>query len=435
MIIEKVFAREILDSRGNPTVEVDVILESGIMGRAAVPSGASTGENEALELRDGDKSRYLGKGTLKAVANVNDKIAPVIEGMNVLDQRLIDKTMIDLDGTPTKQVLGANAILGVSLACAHAAANYLDIPLYRYIGGTNTYVLPVPMMNIINGGAHSDAPIAFQEFMIRPVGACCEKEGIRMGAEVFHNLAKLLKARGLSTAVGDEGGFAPALDGIEDALQIICDAIKAAGYEPGKDVKIAMDCAASEFATCENGQWFYDYSQLKNGKKKDPKGKKLTAAQQIDYLEELITKFPIDSIEDGLDENDWDNWVKLTERIGDRCQLVGDDLFVTNVKFLEKGIKMGAANSILIKVNQIGSLSETLDAIEMAHRHGYTTVTSHRSGETEDTTIADIAVATNSGQIKTGSLSRTDRMAKYNQLIRIEEQLGDCAKYGFTKLR
>ena len=435
MIIEKVFAREILDSRGNPTVEVDVILESGIMGRAAVPSGASTGENEALELRDGDKARYLGKGTLKAVANVNERIAPVIEGMNVLEQRAIDQKMIELDGTPTKKNLGANAILGVSLACAHAAANYLDIPLYRYIGGTNTYVLPVPMMNIINGGAHSDAPIAFQEFMIRPVGACSEKEGIRMGAEVFHNLAKLLKKRGLSTAVGDEGGFAPALDGIEDALQIICDAIKAAGYEPGTDVKIAMDCAASEFATCEDGQWFYDYSQLKDGKKKDPNGKKLTAEQQIDYLEELITKFPIDSIEDGLDENDWDNWVKLTERIGDRCQLVGDDLFVTNVKFLEKGIKMGAANSILIKVNQIGSLSETLDAIEMAHRHGYTTVTSHRSGETEDTTIADIAVATNSGQIKTGSLSRTDRMAKYNQLIRIEEQLGACARYGFKKLR
>ena len=435
MIIEKVFAREILDSRGNPTVEVDVTLECGIMGRAAVPSGASTGENEALELRDGDKGRYLGKGTLKAVANVNERIAPVIEGMSVLDQRAIDQKMIELDGTPTKKNLGANAILGVSLACAHAAANYLDIPLYRYIGGTNTYVLPVPMMNIINGGAHSDAPIAFQEFMIRPVGACCEREGIRMGAEVFHNLAKLLKKRGLSTAVGDEGGFAPALDGIEDALQIICDAIKAAGYEPGKDVKIAMDCAASEFATCENGEWYYDYRQLKDGKKKDPNGKKLTAAQQIDYLEELITKFPIDSIEDGLDENDWDNWVKLTERIGDRCQLVGDDLFVTNVKFLEKGIKMGAANSILIKVNQIGSLSETLDAIEMAHRHGYTTVTSHRSGETEDTTIADIAVATNSGQIKTGSLSRTDRMAKYNQLIRIEEQLGGRARYGFTKLR
>ena len=435
MIIEKVFAREILDSRGNPTVEVDVTLESGIMGRAAVPSGASTGENEALELRDGDKSRYLGKGTLKAVANVNEKIAPVVEGMNVLDQRLIDKTMIDLDGTPTKQNLGANAILGVSLACAHAAANYLDIPLYRYLGGTNAYTLPVPMMNIVNGGAHSAAPIAFQEFMIRPVGACCEREAIRMGAEVFHNLAKLLKARGLSTAVGDEGGYAPNFDGIEDALDTIVEAIKKAGYEPGKDIKIAMDCAASEFAVQENGEWFYDYRQLKNGTKKDPNGKKLSAKEQIDYLEQLITKYPIDSIEDGLDENDWDNWVKLTERIGDRCQLVGDDLFVTNVKFLEKGIKMGAANSILIKVNQIGSLSETLDAIEMAHRHGYTTVTSHRSGETEDTTIADIAVATNSGQIKTGSLSRTDRIAKYNRLMRIEIELEDEARYGYAKLR
>jgi len=435
MKICKVHAREILDSRGNPTVEVEVTLENGVCGRASVPSGASTGENEALELRDGDKSRYLGKGTLKAVANVNEKIAPALVGMNVLDQRLIDCTMLKLDGTPTKSNLGANAILGVSLAVAHTAANYLQIPLYRYIGGTNTYTLPVPMMNIINGGAHSDAPIAFQEFMIRPVGATSEREGIRMGAEVFHNLAKLLKKRGLSTAVGDEGGFAPALDGIEDALQIICDAITAAGYAPGKDVKIAMDCAASEFATCENGQWFYDYRQLKDGKKKDPNGKKLTAAEQIDYLEQLITKFPIDSIEDGLDENDWENWVKLTDRIGSRCQLVGDDLFVTNVKFLEKGIRMGAANSILIKVNQIGSLSETLDAIEMAHRAGYTTVTSHRSGETEDTTIADIAVATNSGQIKTGSLSRTDRMAKYNQLIRIEEQLGEQAHYGYNFIR
>ncbi|MBR3744471.1 MAG: phosphopyruvate hydratase [Bacteroidales bacterium] len=435
MLIQKVFAREILDSRGNPTVEVDVTLDCGVMGRAAVPSGASTGENEALELRDGDKGRYLGKGTLKAVANVNEKIAPAIEGMCVLDQREIDRTMIELDGTPTKQNLGANAILGVSLACAHAAANYLEIPLYRYIGGCNAYTLPVPMMNIVNGGAHSAAPIAFQEFMIRPVGACCEKEAIRMGAEVFHNLAKLLKARGLSTAVGDEGGYAPNFDGIEDALDTIVEAIKKAGYEPGKDIKIAMDCAASEFAVQENGEWFYDYRQLKNGTKKDPNGKKLTAAEQIDYLEALITKYPIDSIEDGLDENDWDNWVKLTKRIGDRCQLVGDDLFVTNTKFLEKGIKMGAANSILIKVNQIGSLTETLEAIEMAHRHGYTTVTSHRSGETEDTTIADIAVATNSGQIKTGSLSRTDRMAKYNQLIRIEEQLGKVAKYGYDKLK
>ena len=436
MKIEKIVAREILDSRGNPTVEVDVVLENGVLGRAAVPSGASTGENEALELRDGDKGRYLGKGVLKAVENVNTIIAPALKGDCVFNQRAIDYKMLALDGTPTKSKLGANAILGVSLATAKAAANALGMPLYRYIGGTNTYTLPVPMMNIIKGGAHSDAPIAFQEFMIRPVSAPSIKESIRMGAEVFHNLAKLLKARGLSTAVGDEGGFAPALDGIEDALQIICDAIKAAGYEPGKDVKIAMDCAASEFATQDaDGNWWYDYSQLKNGKKKDPNGKKLSADEQIAYLEELITKFPIDSIEDGLDENDWDNWVKLTAKIGDRCQLVGDDLFVTNTKFLEKGIKMGAANSILIKVNQIGSLTETLEAIEMAHRHGYTSVTSHRSGETEDATIADIAVATNSGQIKTGSMSRTDRMAKYNQLIRIEEELGCVSKYGYNKLK
>ena len=435
MKIQKIVGREILDSRGNPTVEVDVVLENGVMGRAAVPSGASTGENEALELRDGDKARYLGKGTLKAVANVNEIIAPALIGDDVFAQRAIDQKMLEIDGTPTKSRLGANAILGVSLAVAQAAAKALNIPLYRYIGGVNAYTLPVPMMNIINGGAHSDAPIAFQEFMIRPVGAPSIKEAVRMGAEVFHNLAKLLKKRGLSTAVGDEGGFAPALDGVEDALDSICQAIKDAGYEPGKDVKIAMDCASSEFSVVENGQYFYDYKQLKNGKQKDPNGKKLTAEEQIDYLEQLITKYPIDSIEDGLDENDWENWVKLTQRIGDRCQLVGDDLFVTNVKFLQKGIAMGAANSILIKVNQIGSLSETLDAIEMAHRHGYTTVTSHRSGETEDTTIADIAVATNSGQIKTGSLSRTDRMAKYNQLIRIEEELGSVAKYGYNKIR
>ncbi|MBQ1773200.1 MAG: phosphopyruvate hydratase [Prevotella sp.] len=435
MKIEKIHAREILDSRGNPTVEVEVTLENGVMGRAAVPSGASTGENEALELRDGDKGRYLGKGVLKAVENVNTVIAPALKGDCVFGQRALDHKMLALDGTPTKSKLGANAILGVSLACAQAAAKALNIPLYRYIGGCNAYTLPVPMMNIVNGGAHSAAPIAFQEFMIRPVGACCEKEAIRMGAEVFHNLAKLLKARGLSTAVGDEGGYAPNFDGIEDALDTIVEAIKKAGYEPGKDVKIAMDCAASEFAVQENGEWFYDYRQLKNGAQKDPNGKKLSAEEQIAYLEELITKYPIDSIEDGLDENDWENWVKLTARIGDRCQLVGDDLFVTNTKFLEKGIKMGAANSILIKVNQIGSLTETLEAIEMAHRHGYTTVTSHRSGETEDTTIADIAVATNSGQIKTGSLSRTDRMAKYNQLIRIEEELGEDSKYGYDKLK
>ncbi len=435
MKIEKIHAREILDSRGNPTVEVEVTLENGVMGRAAVPSGASTGENEALELRDGDKSRYLGKGVLKAVENVNNIIAPALKGDCVFNQRAVDMKMLELDGTPTKSKLGANAILGVSLATAQAAAKALNIPLYRYIGGCNSYTMPLPMMNIVNGGAHSDAPIAFQEFMIGPVGASSIKEAVRMGAEVFHNLAKLLKARGLSTAVGDEGGFAPNFNGIEDALDTIMEAIKAAGYVPGKDVKIAMDCAASEFAVQENGQWFYDYRQLKNGKQKDPNGKKLSADEQIAYLEELINKYPIYSIEDGLDENDWENWVKLTERVGNKCQLVGDDLFVTNVKFLEKGIKMGAGNSILIKVNQIGSLTETLDAIEMAHRHGYTTVTSHRSGETEDTTIADIAVATNSGQIKTGSLSRTDRMAKYNQLIRIEEQLGATSKYTYTKLK
>ncbi|MCR5764315.1 MAG: phosphopyruvate hydratase [Treponema sp.] len=433
--IANVIGREIIDSRGNPTVEVDVILENGVMGRAAVPSGASTGENEALELRDGDKKRYGGKGVLKAVENVNKVIAPALKGDNVFEQRAIDMKMLALDGTPTKSKLGANAILGVSLATAQAAAKALDIPLYRYIGGANAHVLPVPMMNIINGGAHSDAPIAFQEFMIRPVGAKTEKEAIRMGAEVFHALAKLLKGRGLSTAVGDEGGFAPKFNGINDALDSIVQAIKDAGYKPGDDVKIAMDCAASEFSVEKDGKFYYNYKQLSNGAQKDPNGKELSDDEQIAYLEELITKYPIDSIEDGLDENDWEGWKKLTAKIGDRCQLVGDDLFVTNVKFLEKGIKLGAGNSILIKVNQIGSLTETLEAIEMAHRHGYTTVTSHRSGETEDTTIADIAVATNSGQIKTGSMSRTDRMAKYNQLIRIEEELGDAAVYGYKKLR
>ena len=435
MKIEKVHAREIIDSRGNPTVEVEVTLENGVMGRASVPSGASTGENEALELRDGNKKRFGGKGVLKAVENVNDIIAPELKGFRVTDQRAIDYMMLALDGTPTKSKLGANAILGVSLAVAQTAAKALDMPLYRYIGGVNAYTLPVPMMNIINGGAHSDAPIAFQEFMIRPVGADNIREALQMGAEIFHTLQKNLKKRGLSTAVGDEGGFAPKFEGIKDALDSIMQAIKDAGYEPGKDIKIAMDCAASEFATQENGKWFYDYSQLKNGMPKDPNGKKLTADEQIAYLEELITEYPIDSIEDGLDENDWENWVKLTAKIGDRCQLVGDDLFVTNVKFLEKGIKMGAANSILIKVNQIGSLTETLEAIDMAHRAGYTSVTSHRSGETEDTTIADIAVATNSGQIKTGSMSRTDRMAKYNQLIRIEEELCCTAKYGYKKIK
>lgn len=435
MKIEKVHAREILDSRGNPTVEVEVTLDNGVMGRASVPSGASTGENEALELRDGDKNCFCGKGVLKAVANVNDIIAPALKGMDVTAQRAIDQKMIDLDGTPTKSKLGANAILGVSLAVAHTAAQALNMPLYRYIGGTNTYVLPIPMMNIINGGAHSSAPIAFQEFMIQPRNFKTEKEAIRCGAEIFHALAKVLKSRGLSTAVGDEGGYAPALNGIDDALDSICQAIKDAGYEPGKDVTIAMDCAASEFATVKDGKYYYNYKQLKNGMPKDPNGKELTVDEQIDYLEQLCEKYPIRSIEDGLDENDWEGWVKLTKRIGDKVQLVGDDLFVTNTKFLKKGIEVGAANAILIKVNQIGSLSETLDAIEMAHRHGYNTVTSHRSGETEDTTIADIAVATNSGQIKTGSMSRTDRMAKYNQLIRIEEQLGEGAVYGYTRIK
>jgi len=435
MRIIQVTGREILDSRGNPTIEAEVVLESGEVGTAAVPSGASTGENEALELRDGDPKRYGGKGVLKAVENINNIIAPAIVGMSAFEQREIDKTMIDLDGTPTKSKLGANAILGVSLAVAKAAAAYLGMPLYRYLGGTNAYVLPVPMMNIINGGAHSDAPIAFQEFMIRPVGAKNEAEGVRIGAEVFHALQKVLKGRGLSTAVGDEGGFAPKLNGIDDALDCIIEAIKKAGYVPGKDVTIAMDCAASEFCFKEGDKFFYDYKQLKDGKKKDPNGKKLSSEEQIQYLEQLISKYPIDSIEDGLSEEDWEGWVKLTKAIGDRCQLVGDDLFVTNVKYLRKGIEMGAGNSILIKVNQIGSLTETLDAIEMAHRNGYTTVTSHRSGETEDTTIADIAVATNSGQIKTGSLSRTDRIAKYNRLMKIEMELGGEARYGYAKIK
>jgi len=437
MKISKIHAREILDSRGNPTVEVDVVLENGVLGRAAVPSGASTGENEALELRDKEnKGRYLGKGVLKAVENVNTIIAPALQGDCVFDQRALDYKMIKLDGTKTKSKLGANAILGVSLAAAKAAANALNIPLYRYIGGCNSYTLPLPMMNIINGGAHSDAPIAFQEFMIGPVGAKSIKEAVRMGAEVFHNLAKLLKERGLSTAVGDEGGFAPALNGIEDALDIIVKAIEKAGYKPGEQVRIAMDCAASEFATKkEDGKYYYNYKQLTNGAKKDPNGKEYDVDGQIAFLKSLVEKYPIYSIEDGLDENDWEGWQKLTAELGGKVQLVGDDLFVTNTEFLRKGIKMDVANSILIKVNQIGSLTETLEAIELAHRHGYTTVTSPRSGETEDTTIADIAVATNSGQIKTGSMSRTDRMAKYNQLIRIEEELGDSAVYKFEKLK
>ena len=426
MEIVKITGREILDSRGNPTVEVEVVLDSGFTGRAAVPSGASTGEHEAIELRDGDKNRYCGKGVLKAVQNVNEIIAPALFGMSALEQRTIDQKLIELDGTPTKSNLGANAMLGVSLAVAKAAAAELDIPLYRYIGGTNTYVLPIPMMNIINGGSHSDAPIAFQEFMIRPVGACCFREGLRMGAEVFHALKKVLKARGLSTAVGDEGGFAPALNGTEDALNSILEAIRAAGYEPGKDVTIALDCASSEFFK----EGVYDYTKFEGAN-----GAKRTPEEQVAYLKGLTEQFPIDSIEDGMAENDWEGWCKLTEAIGSKCQLVGDDLFVTNVDFLRKGIAEGCANSILIKVNQIGTLTETLDAIDMAHRHGYTSVTSHRSGETEDTTIADIAVATNSGQIKTGSLSRTDRIAKYNQLLRIEEELGERAVYGYKRIR
>ncbi|MDE6856972.1 MAG: phosphopyruvate hydratase [Muribaculaceae bacterium] len=430
MKIAEIKGREILDSRGNPTVEVDVILESGVMGRAAVPSGASTGENEALELRDGDKSRYLGKGVLKAVANVNGPIRDLLIGHSALDQIGIDEAMIKLDGTETKSNLGANAVLGVSLAVAKAAANYLDLPLYKYIGGCNTYVLPVPMMNIINGGAHSDAPICFQEFMIRPVGASCFKEGIRMGTEVFHALKSVLKARGLSTAVGDEGGFAPKLDGTEDALNVIMEAIKKAGYEPGKDVTIGLDCASSEFY--QDG--VYDYTHLKNGAEKEVNGKKLTSEEQAKYLEELITKYPIDSIEDGMDENDWEGWKILTDLIGNPCQLVCADFFVTNVMNLEKGIAEGGANGILVKVNQIGALTETLRAVEMAQRNNYTAVISHRSGETEDATIADIAVATNAGQIKTGSASRSDRMAKYNQLLRIEEELGDRAVYGYKKI-
>ncbi len=421
-VITDVIAREILDSRGNPTIEVDVVLESGAAGRAGVPSGASTGENEALELRDGDKKRYLGKGVTKAVANVNETIAPALVGMDALDQVGIDRFMLDLDGTETKSKLGANAMLGVSLAVAHAASAELDMPLFRYIGGTNAKVLPVPMMNIINGGSHSDAPIAFQEFMIRPVGADTFKEALRCGAEVFHALKALIKGKGLSTAVGDEGGFAPNFSGgTEEALDSIMQAIKDAGYEPGIDVMIGLDCASSEFY--EGG--VYDYAKFEGDN-----GAKRSSEEQADYLAELIGKYPIDSIEDGMDEGDWDGWKILTDKIGDQCQLVGDDLFVTNVKFLKRGIDEGSANSILIKVNQIGTLTETLDAIEMAHKAGFTAVVSHRSGETSDNTIADIAVATNAGQIKTGSLSRSDRISKYNQLLRIEEMLGSDARYG-----
>ena len=418
-IIVSVHARQILDSRGNPTVEVDVETENGFLGRAAVPSGASTGEYEAVELRDGGKD-YMGKGVLKAVANVNDIIAEEIVGMDVFEQNLIDQTMIALDGTPNKSKLGANAILGVSLAVARAAAEELGLPLYRYVGGVSAHTLPVPMMNIINAGAHSDAPIAFQEFMIMPVNAKDFSQAIQMGAEVFHNLKKVLHDKGLGTAVGDEGGFAPAFKDIEDALDSIKEAVNKAGYKWGEDIKIALDCASSEFY--KDGK--YDYTIFEGAK-----GKVRTSAEQAEYLAELVAKYPIISIEDGMDQNDWDGWKLLTEKIGNRVQLVGDDLFVTNVSILERGIAKGIANSILIKVNQIGTLSETIAAVEMANRAGYTAVMSHRSGETEDNTIADLAVALNTGQIKTGSASRSDRMAKYNQLLRIEEQLGSVAYY------
>ena len=418
-IIVSVHARQILDSRGNPTVEVDVETENGFLGRAAVPSGASTGEYEAVELRDGGKD-YMGKGVLKAVANVNDIIAEEIVGMDVFEQNLIDQTMIALDGTPNKSKLGANAILGVSLAVARAAAEELGLPLYRYVGGVSAHTLPVPMMNIINAGAHSDAPIAFQEFMIMPVNAKDFSQAIQMGAEVFHNLKKVLHDKGLGTAVGDEGGFAPAFKDIEDALDSIKEAVNKAGYKWGEDIKIALDCASSEFF--KDGK--YDYTIFEGAK-----GKVRTSAEQAEYLAELVAKYPIISIEDGMDQNDWDGWKLLTEKIGGRVQLVGDDLFVTNVSILERGIAKGIANSILIKVNQIGTLSETIAAVEMANRAGYTAVMSHRSGETEDNTIADLAVALNTGQIKTGSASRSDRMAKYNQLLRIEEQLGSVAYY------
>jgi enolase len=411
-----VFARQILDSRGNPTVEVDVTLEDGSMGRAAVPSGASTGAHEAVELRDGDKSVYLGKGVLKAVDAVNNEILDAIGGMDAEEQVAIDETMIELDGTPNKARLGANAILGVSLAVAKAAADASTLPLYRYVGGTQARVLPVPMMNIINGGAHADNPIDFQEFMILPVGAPTLSEAVRMGAEVFHTLKKALKDAGHNTNVGDEGGFAPNLPSAEAALDFIMKSIEQAGYKPGKDMVIGLDCAATEFF--KKGSYVYEGT-----------GQKLNPQQQAEYLAKLVSAYPIATIEDGMSEDDWEGWKAVTDLIGDKCQLVGDDLFVTNVTRLSEGIKKGVANSLLVKVNQIGSLTETLAAVDMAHRAGYTAVMSHRSGETEDSTIADLAVATNCGQIKTGSLARSDRLAKYNQLIRIEEELGPQAKY------
>jgi enolase len=418
-VIIEVHARQIFDSRGNPTVEVDVITENGVLGRAAVPSGASTGEHEAVELRDGGEA-YMGKGVAQAVKNVNEILAESLIGVSVFDQNKIDQTMIELDGTPNKSKLGANAILGISLAAAKAAANELGLPLYRYVGGVSAHTLPVPMMNIINGGSHSDAPIAFQEFMVMPIGAQSFSHAMQMGSEIFHHLKKVLHSRGLSTAVGDEGGFAPTLDGTEDALETILIAIGNAGYKAGEEVKIALDCAAAEFY--ENG--IYDYTKFEGDK-----GVKRTSEEQAQYLAVLSKNYPIISIEDGMDENDWDGWKALTEKAGDSVQLVGDDLFVTNVTRLSRGIEQGIANSILIKVNQIGTLSETIAAVEMAHRAGYTSVMSHRSGETEDNTIADLAVALNTGQIKTGSASRSDRMAKYNQLLRIEEELKHAAIY------
>ncbi|MEX2579025.1 MAG: phosphopyruvate hydratase [Verrucomicrobiales bacterium] len=418
--ITNIRGREIIDSRGNPTVEVDVELEGGALGRAAVPSGASTGEHEAWELRDGDKDRYLGKGVLKAVEAVNGKICPELVGLDATDQNLVDKAMFELDGSPNKKNLGANAILGVSLATAHAAANQLQLPLYKYLGGPNAKVLPVPMMNILNGGAHSDAPIDFQEFMIMPRGAETFREALRQGAEIFHALKKVLQDRGLSTTVGDEGGFAPNLESAGDALEVIAQAVDKAGYKLGEEIFIALDVASSEFYDADKGKYIF--------KKSD--GSEKTAEELVDYYVELQKKYPILSIEDGCDENDWDGWKTITEKMGEKTQLVGDDLFVTNTEFLQKGIDLGVANSILVKVNQIGSLTETLDAIELAKENSYTSVISHRSGETEDSTIADIAVATNAGQIKTGSLSRSDRIAKYNQLLRIEEELGDDAIYG-----
>ena len=424
MKIKEIKGREILDSRGNPTVEVDVVLESGIMGRASVPSGASTGVNEAIELRDGDKSRFGGKGVQRAVTHVNTEIAAAVAGHCVFDQAGIDRLMIELDGTPNKSRLGANAILGVSLAAAHAAALAAGRPLYAYIGGIDSHVMPVPMMNIVNGGSHSDAPIAFQEFMIRPVGAPSLREGVRMGAEIFHALKSILHDKGLSTAVGDEGGFAPAFGSTEEVLETIVSAIDRASYRPGEDVRLGLDCAASEFF--DNG--IYDYTRFE-GKK----GVKRTPQEQVEYLSKLVEQYPIDSIEDGMSENDWEGWRQLTERIGDRCQLVGDDLFVTNTEYLARGIREHCGNAILVKVNQIGTLTETLRAVEMAHRNGFAAIISHRSGETEDTTIADIAVAVNAGQIKTGSLSRTDRTAKYNRLLRIEEELGSNAVYGVRR--